>query len=127
MEEKLTDQRISEIKRRLYNSQRGDNPLKEICLPVDDMIAVLQEIDESRQLLTPLQEMICEADASVRFVGVDTLKNSRHSHFTPIEAGGKVNVVVSNSRTNWQDKSYTGESYIDAVSKAARKCRVFSG
>jgi hypothetical protein len=97
----------------------------QLCLNLGDLISILHEVDEARQLSGPIRDLTGDADASVTLVGVTRPPRNKKQK-DPHAADGKVSVVVSNHRTNWKPVAFVGETYADALSRAADKYKVVS-
>lgn len=123
MDTPVTDERVAELKAQCYRNVSSDAP-PPLCLDVSEMILLIQELEEHRLLMNPINQLICEADASVTLVGVTRRRNARVKD--PNAAVGKVSVVVSNDRTNWKPIAFVGETYADALARAADKYRMVS-
>lgn len=122
METPLPDDRLAAIKDCCYRAvANGEVPP---CIDPDELIQILQELDEYRLIFQPIRQLIGEQDASVTLVGVAPPKRKDGSR-QPLGAHGKVSVLVSNSRTAWRHAPFVGETYGDALSRAADKFRLY--
>lgn len=122
MESPLPESRLAEIKDCCYRAvARGESPP---CIDPDELMQIIQELDEYRLIFQPIRQLIGEQDASVTLVGVAPPKRKDGSR-QPLGAHGKVSVTVVNNRTDWLEVPFLGETYGDALSRAADQFRLY--
>ena len=124
METPLPESRLAAIKDCCYRAVARGEAMP--CVEPDELIQILQELEEYRLMMIPIRQLIGETDASVTLIGVAPPKRKDGSG-QPLGAHGKVAVTVVNSRTNWKELPFFGETYGEALSLAADQFRLYWG
>lgn len=102
--------RIEKIKHDTYRLLNGINSPDAVEITCDELVSIVQEIQQNREIVQPLLKLLREADASVTFVGVSP---------DPKLGTQEVSITISNEATNWETIAITGVTYGHCVLSAA--------
>lgn len=108
----LSTSRFNKIRGDIYRRINGVQIPDDEPLTTGEIISMIQEIEQSREVIPPLLSLLREADASVTFVGVSPDPRLRTQ---------EVSITVSNEETNWESVAFRAVSYGQCLLAAAEK------
>lgn len=114
--DRLSKHRLMEIMQSVYKAVARHKDVCDVTIELDELLSVLHEVNEHREIIGPLSRLMQEADATVSFVGTTPNRNLKRGS---IRDGG-VSIVVSNDKTDWEPKAIQGASYAEAIGKAMK-------